>query len=61
MNGKGERIFESLTDIENEAIMDNFTDARDTSRLHRQWRMIVMGALCAALLALGIYLAVRFS
>ncbi len=59
MNGKGERIFENLTEIENEAIVENFTDTDKRARLHRQIRMIVMGVLCAALIAAAIYIAVK--
>ncbi len=61
MNGKGERIFESLTEIENEAIIENFSDTDAMARRHRRWRIVVMSVLCALLIALGIYIAVRSS
>lgn len=59
MNGKGERIFENLTDIENEAIMENYSAHDARARLHRKVRIIVMSVLCAALIAAAIYIAVK--
>lgn len=59
MNGKGERIFENLTEIENEAIIESITAVDAKARLHRQIRIIVMAVLCAALIAAAIYIAVK--
>ena len=61
MNGKGERVFESLTDMEIEVISDIYSDPKDNARIHRQVRIIVTALLLAALAAAAIIIAVKSS